>query len=329
LTLRVVAEGLLPVELQLGELQPQRLGDLEIVLDGEALQLSGTVVDAHGDAVQGARVWTSDRVDFGNVIEERAGATIAMRRSVEDLLAGGDARSAHTDASGRFELRGLLPRDYRILVQHPRTLEIAGPDAYAAGAKDLRLVVGGRELVRRVAGRVLDAGGNPLESVRIFVERSGIAADGSIWQADPFPSSKVLTDTDGRFVFEELSIAGTVLQVGRSSRPRASRIPLAQHADLEAIEIVLPTACDVRIELDDPNRATSFRFVDAAGQAVPCTAQSGGILIMSEGLGLKEGRSDLVQADDSAVELLLLRGGEIQERIPVRLKPGELNTLRP
>lgn len=329
LTLRVVAEGLLPVELQLGELQPEQLGNLELVLDSESLQLSGVVVDTNGDAVQGARVWTSDRVDFGNVIEERAGATIAMRRSVEELLAGGDATSAHTDASGRFELRGLLPRDYRILVQHPRTLEIAGPDAYAAGAKDLRLVVGGREHVRRVAGRVVDAGGNPLESVRIFVERSGIAADGSIWQADPFPSSKVLTDADGRFVFEELSIAGTVLQVGRSSHPRASRIPLAQHADLEAIEIVLPTACDVRIELDDPNRATSFRFVDAAGQAVPCTVQSGGILIMSDGLGIRDGRSDLVQTDDSAVELLLFRDGEIQERIPVRLKPGELNTIRP
>lgn len=329
LTLRVVAEGLLPVELQLGELQPAQLGNLEVVLDSEALRISGTVVDASGAAVVGARVWTRDGVDFGSVREEHAGTNLLMHRSVEELLADGDGRSAHTDTNGRFELRGLLARDYRILVQHPRTLEIAGPDAYAAGATDLRLVVGGREHLRRVAGRVVDAGGNPLENVRIFVDRSGVAADGSIWRAGPFPSSKVLTDTDGRFVFEELSIAGTVLQVGRSSHPRASRIPLAQHPDLEAIEIVLPTACDVRIELDDPNRATSFHFVDAAGQAVPCTVQSGGILIMSDGLQLNGGRSDLVQADDSAVELLLIRGVEVAERIPVRLKPGELNVLRP
>lgn len=329
LTLRVVAEGLLPVELQLGELQPAQLGNLEVVLDSEALRISGTVVDSSGAAVVGARVWTRDGVDFGSVREEHAGTNLLMHRSVEELLADGDGRSAHTDNNGRFELRGLLARDYRILVQHPRTLEIAGPDPYAAGITDLRLVVGGREHVRRVAGRVVDAGGNPLENVRIFVERSGIAADGGTWHADPDSRSKVLTDADGRFVFEELSIEGTVLQVGRSSHPRASRIPLAQHPDLEAIEIVLPTTCEVRIELDDPNRATSFRFVDAAGQAVPCTVQSGGILIMSDGLQLNGGRSDLVQADDSAVELLLVRDGEIQERIPVRLNPGELNVLRP
>lgn len=329
LTLRVVAVGLLPVELQLGELQPAQLGNLEVVLDSEALRISGTVVDASGAAVVGARVWTPDGAGFGGVREEHAGTNLLMHRTVEELLADGDGRSAHTDNNGRFELRGLLARDYRILAQHPRTLEVAGPDAYSAGATNLRLVVGGREHVRRVAGRVVDAGGNPLENVRIFVDRSGIAADGSIWQTDPFPSSKVLTDADGRFVFEELAIAGTVLQVGRSSHPRSSRIPLAQHADLEAIEIVLPTACEVRIELDDPNRATSFRFVDAAGRAVPCTVQSGGILIMSDGLQLNGGRSDLVQADDSAVELLLVRGVEVTERIPVRLKPGELNTIRP
>src|SRR5690606_25339474 len=137
----------------------------------EPAAVRGQVVDADGEPVAGARVWTPDLTYFGMVPYEQHGQQFATDASVEGLAGGDHALSLATTsaADGSFELRGLMPRRYAWFALAPRDLAGAGP-VFAAPGESVEL----RVLAPRpskIAGRVVSRSGTPLPGVRVALGR--------------------------------------------------------------------------------------------------------------------------------------------------------------
>jgi hypothetical protein len=79
--------------------------------------------------------------------------------------------------------------------------------------------------------------------------------------------------------------------------------------------------------LSDPARADTLMLLDERDEPIPFTFLVGSISLSADAVSIEGGRSDLLQTDESARTLVLSRN-EVQERIPIRLVPGQVNELR-
>src|SRR5262249_17455789 len=77
--------------------------------------------------------------------------------------------SAEADAEARFELKGLLPRDYTLKLFDPARLELGVAGPFAAGARDA-VVVFPRGAARPLRGRAVTRRGEPLAGVHLFLK---------------------------------------------------------------------------------------------------------------------------------------------------------------
>jgi hypothetical protein len=99
--------------------------------------------------------------------------------------------------------------------------------------------------------------------------------------------------------------------------------------DLESIELVVPSARHLRIVLDDPEEADAAELLDASGERLNLSFMRGGVTFGSQAVGIEDGVSNPIGTDDSARTLVLFKGGLEVRRLPVALRPGEVNEIRP
>jgi hypothetical protein len=167
------------LELDLPALRAGEARDLGNLVMAEAKSLCGTVRTAAGAPAAGAFVVVVPHDDDDTEHDALAVAVIDPRR--------GD----RVDSAGRFEVRGLLPGLWDLLVHgggHPRLLRVglAVPEAGEPPALDLRLP----EAVK-LEGRVVDAAGRPVPGASIAFQRS--------WPIAPNLVEEVVADGEGRF----------------------------------------------------------------------------------------------------------------------------------
>ncbi|MCP3914459.1 MAG: sigma-70 family RNA polymerase sigma factor [bacterium] len=334
-TLIALARGKLPGELELGADGRPVNGAAEIVirLAGDPPSIRGTVVDAQGEPLHLAKVWTSDGRPLGVRLEKRSISTF------EDLLGdAGDAtrssRHQYTAADGSFELTGLLPQAiYELHSLHPATLELLSAEV-SAGTEDFVFRFQDSESMRRVAGHVLSSGGAPIEGVHVLRWRVGVGAQGDVrtpWALEPV----VATDADGFFEFERLCTEGVHLYPS-SQHTRGKIFELAAFDDIENIEIRLPSRCSFQVLLErDPLEADAFKILDADGGTMRYTIQYGktaeGSYVSSSGsgpAGLADGKSEVVQVDDTARTIVLYLQGVEVRRVPIELEPNGVKLIR-
>lgn len=333
-TLRAVKAGFLPVELaSVAEdvHDPRAWPDpLVLRMAGPSLSIRGHVVNASGKPAASIAIRLLDRSAFAYVDVQIGATRVNLRSDLETLLAGDQYPvDVRTGADGSFEVRGLLARSYRLRVIDRRTLRALISEPIEAGASDVELRLPGDELIPRLAGRVVDRRGNGVAGARVSAELGKLTA--KLEDVGEMSSEATTTDAEGRFELRELSRAAEQLVVQLESSLNRRTVALAEVDDLERIEVRVAGTCHLQVEAANPGSlaARSFRVLDAQGEAMQMAVHQGDISYAMTTLYLQEGRSQAVQVSDAAATLVLLRDDVEVKRMPLDLRTGELNVVRP
>ncbi len=305
-----------------------------LTVRGEPLTLAGRVVDAEGAPLAGWKVWLADPTFFSHVDQHG----IVAEGMLRDLSRNGDgdAPSAawpwtRTDADGRFELVGLLDREYALDVYDLDRLLLVRAGPFAAGRRDARVVVDLGALVGPVAGRVVDPDGRPLAGVA--VESSTMTyvirheESGYLSWGDPGPTAT--TDEEGRFRFEALPRQRLGLHATHPDViPRSVTLGEEKAPDPEDVTIVCERRYHLRVETDQPGAAWLEAY-DAEGERVMLNVFSAGGHMATRRYQLVDGKSEALSLADDARTIALFDGqGNELARRPLDLAFGVLNQMR-
>jgi len=301
-TVRVQAPGFAPFEVQ-------------DVGTGAALK----VRLAPGLAVEGRVVDAAARKPVPGV--SVVGRTRASRGMPEEMLP-----QTVTDPEGRFRLVDLAPGVIAVEAKGA-TWGRATEDAVAVpqrGALELVVRPGGR-----LAGRVLDTEGKPIEGATVRVEPAALERFRDVMRQQP-----ARTDAKGAFVFEGLQ-AGDTYRISAQkkgfSRASAGPFPIKPGTVREDLELRLDASASVRVRLLDQDgkpvsalEASVYPDSDARGPRGGNTNDVPDDQIAAEG----EGRFRLsgLPVGKAAVELLPDGFASI-ERKDLKLEPGKTTDL--
>ncbi|MFT7465623.1 MAG: hypothetical protein ACI9EF_003992 [Pseudohongiellaceae bacterium] len=197
-------------------------GDEELAVQLEAgLSLAGRVLSFAGEPVVGAEV----------------------QLVPEGTFRSSKSRAVATDEQGRFELLGLEPATnaYLSVGADGFAVHVEQPVAVKAGGQAELTVVLSPSL--SLAGRVIDAEGNPVSSATVSIEGDRVIDLGNItmsplwtWERS-FGISRQRTDEDGRFAFDALYDGEYTVEA--NDRASDVRAELQARAGSESLEIVL------------------------------------------------------------------------------------------
>jgi len=320
---RAVAPGFQPAELDLEGLSAEARSELLLVLDGPALGVTGRVLDASGEPVPGARVWTFDETELGFATRKLGSTRFLMTATAEGLLGGrepGEAAFAECDAEGRFELAGLLDRDYALRASDPETFATTAVRVARGGESDVVLRVPAAERTAPVAGVVTSLAGEPIAgAVVTAVRRFADPNDVSGARRSPRAGLRIVaeTDEDGAFRFDALAVEGTALVAATAGRSTDEPLLIERAPDLQALRIAIPAPRFVRVRPTSGD-GDSFGFVDAAGEHLQSTVGFGTTRVSASIITLS-GFDGQVETDERAAEIVLYQGGAEVRRI--RLDP--------
>lgn len=211
---------------------------LSLVMPGPGARLRGIVVDARGDAVEGAVVLAgvAPRSEF-----------LAAERSAARWPP--NARTT-SDAEGRFDFRGLPVGPLRVVARSRDHVTAAVDVEVRAGEAETLRVPLQRGVV--VTGRVVDAAGAAVADAHVQVEGS------ERWQW-----ASATTDVDGRFALSGLDPQRTVVWVEADGRAPLRRVLAAG----ERLGCRLVVAAPARV---------GARLLDADGRPLPAHAVCAG-----------------------------------------------------
>lgn len=324
--LRAVHAGFLPAEARIADLPP---GELVVLsLGGPPLSIRGRVVDEAGAPRPGVLVWPGKLTALGQRSQSEGGARAVWNEWIEDSLRADPRRpGALTDADGRFELDGLLPRVYDLRAHDPATATEGGPWSAMPGEAELEFVLATEPGTRRVAGRIVTLAGTPLAGVSILPQRQRTFNDGSQPPRMPDVELGLETDADGRFAFPALATRGTLLELQHEALFFA-HVRLEGRDDLDDMEIVQPVLCELQIELADPDLADRIVVLDEKGAELQLIVSFGAFTSMAEWAEIEAGKTAVLRVQETARTLVLRRSDQEVLRRPVQLTPGSRTELR-
>ncbi len=323
-----LARGFLPAAEELDKDDPDGWRDeIVLTLSSTPLSIRGRVAAVH-DAppipVPGARVWISDPTLFGRLDGDTA--------TVESLLAREDHPFwvfVEADEHGRFEIGGLLERDYWVRAADPRTLEFGSKEVVPAGSTNVEIDVA-NPVFERVRGRVVTSDGAAVAGARVHLERRAleVQVDGGTrdeWmQREP-----VITDAKGAFEFASVPHADTTLVV-RSDEILSALMPVTRETNPDDVVIRVSLRLHVQVELDPPiDRARELRILDENEQPIVVRVIRAERSHTDLFAKIVDGRSEVLSVSDAARTLVLfLEPGNEVARIPLHLLPRTLNVVR-
>jgi hypothetical protein len=316
-----VCQGYAPVHVPLAGLDVREPIVLQL---GPSLSIRGRVVDTRGGPVSGVILWPADPTPLGDTVGGPATSDpFSFGFNIENSLRGGEG-VCQTAEDGSFELDQLLERAYHLLAYDPRTATCAGPRRVDAGASGVVIELDRDSGVARIAGRLITADGDPLPGAAVLLTRPIPEDPGFL---PPLETDGLTTDAEGRFVLSALAGQGARLNFFHPTFFLFT-CRLEGFADLEHLEIVAPTLCELQIVLADPTRARRARVLDGEDQLLHALQFRGSEATMLDRLTLVEGKSEVVRVSDTARTLVLYQGEEEVERVPIRLDPGQRTTVR-
>jgi RNA polymerase sigma-70 factor (ECF subfamily) len=325
-------EGLLPATLKLAKGSVPST-PLVLKLDGSPLSITGKVVDQKSKPLAGIQVWTADPTFFAST----RGDGIQF---VENLVGGaglGFWRPVKTDDEGRFTLKGLLPRDYRIHSMDPKTLALVDAGAVAAGSTGVVITMGGA-VHEKIAGVVVSLGGSPVPGVKVKPQRDTFTfkvTEGgrSTSHADV---DGVVTDAQGRFALHGVPADGVYLRLdGAGILPReygrgSSVVEEAKGQPVEALRIEVSVRCHLQIDLSaQPDLADAVSILDESGnpRAIDIFIGSGRKTV--DWAEITEGKTSVLAVPENTATVILKKGKQEVDRRRVKLVPGKVTTITP
>lgn len=326
--LRAVKHGHLPAEVARPAGNADWPDPLILRLGGPPPGIAGRVVDAEGIPVPKAQVWIDEETHFGLIEIENGEMMMSAGASIEGMLRGDPwTRRVTADSDGRFELSGLLPRDYRVRALDAKRL-LATTVSLSAGARNVEIRMPKEDLYEIVSGRVTSLSGEPAAGVHVALERREAGAQGP--EFDRLQNAAARTDAEGRFAFEKVSRAVNAVNVsGPELDMMGFRYDIRPGDDVEGLSIAVPLRVHVQI---DPGGSTGFdraAILDEKEEMLYLSVDHGKSSYAMREIGLEEGRSEPFSVSEAARTLVLYKGKDEVRRMALKLLRGELNTIRP
>lgn len=296
---------------------------LRVQVGGPVATIRGRVVRHDGTAF--ADPWVS----FVPPEPDQIRLTVfdAFPQLVMAAFGRGSTTEATPDAAnGEFETARVAPGRYRLVVYHPTTLELLVSEPLSTGPAPVEIRMPDRGFWPALRGVVVDRRGEPVPGADWMLERD-----------DPTPGASAprtglwhQATAQGGIEHPPCSRDVRTLCVKAAGMAEWVRIELLTLARVDDFRVVVPIGCQVRIEVG-PNWPGVDRanLVDASGAHSPVVFTNGDIATGTHVIPLVEGRSQTFAALDDCVALVLCRGNDEVGRVPVVLRPGEVNVLRP
>ncbi len=325
--LRAAYPGIMPAEQPIKELDLTR--EIILRLGPSTLSVSGRVVDELGRPRADVIVWIDDLTPFGTQSEETGASRAVWNVSVEELNSSNDRGvGTQTDSEGRFELDGMLAREYQLRAFHVTTATQGGPWPIMAGTSETVFVLEAEPETTRVAGRVVSGSGVPLADVWIIPRRS------QVFDADTrpphIPQVRIgqRTNEAGEFDFPSLATQGTVLEL-QHELFFIRQFALEGVDQLDELEIVEAVLCDLQIELAwDVDLADKVRVLDRGGEPVEILESYGAFLATGDSARIINGKSSVFRVSEDAHTLVLLKDDVEVLRESVVVTPTELTSIK-
>ncbi len=328
-------------------------------LPGEALSISGRLLDFEGKPLKQAKVWVEPTRQFGVIgmapvpLEGLlAGAAVppmvvesAAYRPAED---GNNYRDqsyrasetpnclwhwVSTDGEGRFELPGLTEAHYPLIVMPQDSIQTQTTEPIRAGRSGVEIRLPKPDVYQRLAGHVLDEEGDPIPGVVVnqwiaVSELSSRVFGGRVAIQATREGESTVTDEDGAFSFDNVPRDRLNLSLHSDDIVPAS-FRITDEDDPRDVELNVTARMHLQVMLDPPyDRADSFAFTDVEGGYLD-------VLILTEGSHqaftsgqLVQGKSRVVSVSSRAATLHLLSEGERVDSVPLSLQRGEINVIR-
>ncbi|MEZ5964525.1 MAG: sigma-70 family RNA polymerase sigma factor [Planctomycetota bacterium] len=348
--------------------KPQPRGDgpdgwpavVELRLGPPACSIAGRVVDENGASRgAGVRVWVAESTNFGVL------ATLPLQ--LEAMMAGGavpdeavqalaqpvdpdgqeDFGSAspalrpdalvhwvETDADGRFELGGLLPRPYRLAVLGKAFAFGDLTDPIAAPAQGIEVVVASASTLPRLRGRVVTASGEPIAGVRVTPWLPAVSVDTPVRGGDAhamrfFLGPAATTDSDGVFVLSSLPRRHTRLHlIADCIVPSYTGVEDASDPENFVVPVLARAHLEVEVAPGGREPPDAIRVRDANGLPVTLLEMRADGYSTHDTVPLRSGRSGVLTVTSDATTLEFLRSGEVVDSEPIEVHPGALLRIR-
>ncbi len=200
--------------------EPVDVGEIPLRV-GEKIQ--GMVLDGDGQPVEGAEIFL-----------EEAGPMMGF------VMAGAAEReaTATSEASGWFMVEDLSPEErYTLRFQRTGFVERSVGPIELPATEPLEVTL---DTASRIAGRVLDDGGEPIAGASVSLERTHtVEMGGAVMQAMMMTGDD--TDAEGRFLFEDQEPGKVKLSAVASRFQEATlhHLEVPKGEDLDGIEITL------------------------------------------------------------------------------------------
>jgi len=338
--LRAAKAGFLPAELraELVEGEPRWPDYVVLKLGGTPLTIRGRVLGSDGAAREGALVWVTNTTTLGYGPDELL--------QIESLLAGSNESWTRvtSDASGRFEIGGLLDHAYSVVALDPHSLRRAIATDVPAGSSSVELGLREDGVYPHLAGRVFDANGKPVANVQVKLEAHVFEARSGptliMWRS--FPVAGPLTDDEGQFELRDVPLEGvgitfssdTIIPLGigtaefRADGTSSTSLESFVGAHPESLKIVVERRAHVQLELVDASGKPYFRLLDAEGKEVEMSVFMGTMRCFYPDVACADGRSQVVSTTERARWLVLKRDGKETQRVPIALVPGQTTHVK-
>jgi RNA polymerase sigma-70 factor, ECF subfamily len=328
--LYAAAEGWFPVRIaEFGRRLPTGPGVLEqdLHLTQPVLTISGRVVDADAKPCANVLVypWDLDYLRGAALDEGTAAEDLAAPKDVETLsFAGNPLRAyARTDADGKFAIRAFTAKDYLFRVYDDNDGWAWTSPPITAGTRDalLRLPA---PTHGSIAGRITTLDQTPAAGVRLGISVPVLALQGGFVSLGK--GIEATTDSEGRFRFDDVPSLGCTLSASGIGWEDAS-VDLSKEPDPMAIALRMVRSCLFRVECSGPAFAKAeLEVTDASGKVLVMTERRDNIIAGRYQVVLNSGRSGTHSVSELATTIIL-RAGNREERIPLRLVPGEITAV--
>lgn len=287
---------------------PAAGAELELRLGAEALAITGRVLDVDGRAVKGVRVVADGATFLGS-----------SDQLLENMIGG--QRKVTTDADGRFELRGLADRDYRVRAVHPRTLLVIESEPITAGTSGVELRQSADAFIERLEGVVVDRFGLPV--VGADVSLSAMLLVGPSMSKSMPRRDGVKSGDNGQFVIERCPRSGVQLVVSGDGL-KWSRTDVSGEAGLVRIEIV--RRLRFRLHRQGGVAASAFEVRDEFGEVMTTTLRRPASKTTYRRVPIRS-EQPVCEVDDRAVRIVLFDGKREVLTQPLVLLAGDVTEV--
>ena len=289
-------------------------GPVELVLGEPTRSIRGRVLD---QAEQPCAGWIVSIVDGTEISQGRIPIDSA------EALAGGSTLKVRTDPDGRFQLDGLMDRDYHVQAYEERTLLCTKAHLRAGDeAAVLRLQ---STVVQRLSGQVVAKDGSPVPGATVKLSmKTNEGASGF----NSIGGTETVTDDQGRFILRNVPSQFVHLDVFGESLLPSKYFPEAGFADQDQRVEVL-RRCHFQLELTGLHPAADQAwFENDAGKRQQVNRFESGGMSGFPWVPLTDGKSEVLSVSEAASSLVIARGSEVLARVPVTFDPTGVTQLR-